>query len=283
LELRRLDNEVSSPEGQQESWQESLDDWMELTPDQLLTCEEDWLRSELLLTHAMSPSDSPVAEVDESPWPQPSTELDWNELIDPWETLDQPDVPAEIQGARLLNEFELEEVGRQLIDLLDPEAWAEADIAQRMVMAQRAHAFIREAYGLRASPLLYDLNLPPKVAGSFDSDKGQVSLNAALLEDAHPGELLDALAHENRHDVQVELVKQLRSASDRGLAPPVRDDVDWSDVDNWATAWGQYDTNDATAYFANELEVDARRAGLQLAGNGYWRGYMNRLAEGEEL
>jgi hypothetical protein len=41
----------------------------------------------------------------------------------------------------------------------------------------------------------------------------------------------------------------------------------------------RYDSNDAVAYHSNELEVDARRAGLQLAGNGYWRAYMEKLAE----
>jgi hypothetical protein len=181
--------------------------------------------------------------------------------------------------ARPLGDDELEETGRRLLEVLDPEAWSKADIPERMRMAQHAHAFIQEAYGLEAAPLLYDMNLPGQVAGRFDPTSGMVSVNPALLEDDHPGELLDTLAHESRHAVQVELVGELRGAWDEGREEPARADVDWAEVGRWGDAMTRYDATDAVAYHANQVEVDARRAGLQLAGNGYWRAYMEKLAE----
>jgi hypothetical protein len=238
----------------------------------------------------LSPPDwEVIQDGDLEPW---DTSPVWEALVEP-ETGLEPDEPIdeelsiplaetreieEVSGVRLLEDEQLEEVGRRLVDVLDPEAWAKADLAERMVLAQRAHAFIREAYGLERSPLLYDLNLPPQVAGRFDPSTGQVSINASLLEEDHPGELLDTIAHENRHAVQVDLMQEIHQAWDQGIEEPDRAGVDWSVVAGWTDAWTRYDANDAATYHENELEVDARRAGLQLAGNGYWRAYMERMA-----
>jgi hypothetical protein len=218
----------------------------------LLTRKDDWIEREVLL----------------------------GELNGRIENDNQPDAaadgPAEAK-ARLLDDEQLEAVGKEMVDVIHPEVWRRSDISKRMVMAQRAHAFIRQAYGLKDSFLVYDLNLPPRVAGRFDSTRTQISLNASLLEDDHPGELVDTLAHENRHEVQVQLVAEMRKAAEPGDEGG-RSDVDWAIVDELSGAWKRYDTNDAPAYYANKLEVDARRSGLQLAGNGYWRAYMDQLA-----
>ena len=185
------------------------------------------------------------------------------------------DREARPEALRPLNDDELQEVGRRVLEILDPEAWRRADIPQRMRMAQQTHAFIRQAYGLDASPLLYDLNLPPQVAGRFDPGEGIVSINANLLDDDHPGELLDTLAHENAHAVQVQVVREAGGGEPgnvEGRGPQ------WSAARRWSNAWKEYDAGNAEAYFQNRMEKDARRAGLQLAGNGYWRAYMERLA-----
>lgn len=186
----------------------------------------------------------------------------------------EPDLPPKPEVPRPLNDEEQQEVGRKVLEILDPEAWRTADIPQRMRMAQHTHAFIREAYGLDSSPLLYDLNLPPQVAGRFDPRAGIVSINANLLDDDHPGELLDTLAHENTHAVQVHVVRELGAVGPAGNENEPR----WSAARRWSDAWKGYDAGNAEAYFHNAMERDARRAGLQLAGNGYWRAYMERLA-----
>jgi hypothetical protein len=209
--------------------------------------------------------------------PQPETEsVDGGVDVWPWDEPvgEQVDRPEDVRELRLLGDAELEEVGRELVEVLDPEAWARADLPERMRMAQHAHAHIQDAYGLDSAPLLYDMNLPGPVAGRFDPGTGMVSVNPALLEDDHPGELLDTLAHESRHQVQVALVEELREA-DGDRAP--REGVDWAAVERFGDAMTRYDANDAAAYHASEVEVDARRAGLQLAGNGYWRAYMESL------
>lgn len=226
------------------------------------------------------PTDAQVEdEIDVWPWEQ----ADWQTGHASVEA-DQPATaevapPEDVRELRLLGDDELEEVGRGLLEVLDPEAWAKADIPERMRMAQHAHAFIQDAYGLESAPLLYDMNLPSQVAGRYDPTSGLVTVNPSLLEDDHPGELLDTLAHESRHTVQVELVGELRGAWDAGRNEPDRGGVDWAAVGRWGDAMTRYDANDAVAYHSNELEVDARRAGLQLAGNGYWRAYMEKLAE----
>jgi hypothetical protein len=181
--------------------------------------------------------------------------------------------PESVDRPHVLDDDELQELGRRLVDVIDPDRWREADIPERMLLAQRAHAAIREAYGLPAIPLMYDMGLPPQVAGRFDATSGQVSINANLLDDDLPGELLDTLAHENHHAVQTRLVEELGD-TEQGAANP----QEWSAARRWASAWNEYDLNDTRAYFNNDLEKDARRAGLQVAGNGYWRAYVERMA-----
>lgn len=206
-------------------------------------------------------------------------ELGWS----PQEELDtRPEMaevapPENLDRPRVLDDDELQELGRRLVDVIDPDRWREADIPERMLLAQRAHAAIREAYGLPASPLMYDMGLPAQVAGRFDATSGQVSINANLLDDDMPGELLDTLAHENHHAVQTYLVDQL-GGGETGAATA----QEWSAARRWASAWNEYDLNDTKAYFNNELEKDARRAGLQVAGNGYWRAYVERMSTNAE-
>jgi hypothetical protein len=213
----------------------------------------------------------PGEEVLPSPRDELDTRSEVTELAEvaPPESADRP---------RLLDDDELQELGRRLVDVIDPDRWREADIPERMLLAQRAHAAIREAYGLPAIPLLYDMGLPPQVAGRFDASTGQVSINANLLDDDLPGELLDTLAHENHHAVQTSLVDELGDTGPGVAATP----QEWSAARRWASAWNEYDLNDTRAYFNNAMEKDARRAGLQVAGNGYWRAYVERMATSEQ-
>lgn len=204
---------------------------------------------------------------DELRW-SPREELETRSEVAPPEAHDRP---------RVLDDDELQELGRRLVDVIDPDRWREADIPERMLLAQRAHAAIREAYGLPASPLMYDIGLPAQVAGRFDASTGQVSINANLLDDDMPGELLDTLAHENHHAVQTSLVDQF-GGGETGAATA----QEWSAARRWASAWNEYDLNDTKAYFNNDLEKDARRAGLQVAGNGYWRAYVERMSASVE-
>lgn len=164
-----------------------------------------------------------------------------------------------LQGGQAREVFEL---GRNLRDWLDPRAWEEADVRERLRLTIRAHDTIRQAYGAEPKLLIFE-QLPQDVLGEFDPKTGDVVIDPDLLFEDDPLEVLKPLAHENRHDVQNRIIEEHRQQRE-SLDPD-------AEVRIWDEAKTNYTTKKPKRYHYNALEVDAREAETELE-----RGFMRR-------
>ncbi|HEX4211903.1 MAG TPA: hypothetical protein VIA06_01090 [Candidatus Dormibacteraeota bacterium] len=140
-------------------------------------------------------------------------------------------------------------------------------------MARAVHDWTRAAYGLPEHALVFVDRWADEVWGEFETETKDVLLSPKLLLREDPTPLLSALAHENRHAVQYELVEELeRREGDRRPATG-RPEVDWLEVGWWRDAtrrYMPYRTDHWKPYFYSPLEVDAREAVTSLVDRGFW-------------
>ena len=160
------------------------------------------------------------------------------------------------------------ELGRQMRDWLDPDAWAAADLDTRIQYAIDAHGWIRSSFGEPPKPLLFE-DLPSGVTGGFDPRTGEVLADPDVLLEGDPLELLKTLAHENRHDLQDRAVRAARQQRDETGSPTTD-----PEVQTWVEAEDTYTVNDHHQYRYNAMEVDARAAESALE-----RGFLRRHLE----
>ena len=157
-----------------------------------------------------------------------------------WEsTGESPDFPASMQG-------DLNQLGQDLRNDVDPDAWANADQGDRAAMLANANNTIRESYGLPAGEISYSSDLPEGTTGQYDPNTGDITLNSSLLNDSSPDEAIKTLSHENFHDYQ-------QQAIDGNATDPYAK----ARTDAWSAGQAGYDSEDFTAYMANPLEADA--------------------------
>jgi hypothetical protein len=154
---------------------------------------------------------------------------------------------------------DLQGLGNDLREVVDPAAWEKADLDGREDMLNAANDRIREEYGLPQQDVSYrsvadDPHLAG-VAGSFDPDTGEIVINRSQLADSDPGEALKTLAHENFHDYQ-----------ERAQVGDSSDPFGQSRAQEWRKADANYpDPKDYGSrreylidYLNNPLERDAR-------------------------
>lgn len=154
---------------------------------------------------------------------------------------------------------DLQGLGNDLREIVDPAAWEKADLDGREDMLNAANDRIREEYGLPQQDVSYrsvadDPHLAG-VAGSFDPDTGEIVINRSQLADSDPGEALKTLAHENFHDYQ-----------ERAQVGDSSDPFGQSRAQEWREADANYpDPKDYGSrreylidYLNNPLERDAR-------------------------
>lgn len=142
--------------------------------------------------------------------------------------------------------------------------WANGDPATRAQYALEAHARIRRSYGEPEQPLVFE-TLPQDISGGFDTASGEVLVDPDVLLHGDPVELLETLAHENRHALQD---RRIREARTDGLEAPD------AEVRIWDQAERSYAADDHLQYRYNALEVDARDADVELE-----RGFLRRHIE----
>lgn len=154
------------------------------------------------------------------------------------------------------------EVGRELHDRMPLDRWQAADVHERAELAQEAHDLSRECYGLTPRPLEISSELEEYELGLFTPRTGEVMVNARLLSESTPDELLNTIAHENQHAAQEDVLQDRvpHPLGDRGK----------SEVEAWREGTRTYDPADirGQGYAYNPLEVDANNAGAQVV-DGY--------------
>ena len=198
-----------------------------------------------------APAPADVAMVDEG---QAAPDLT-DQLQDrkAWEAAAEgPDLPDSMQA-------DLQQLGRELRNDVDPDAWADANPDDRATMLADANDRIRETYGLPPGEVSYSAELPEGVTGQYSPDTGDITLSSSLLDDPNPDEAIKTLSHENFHDYQ-------QQAIDGNATDPYAE----SRVDAWSDGQAGYDPEDITAYMANPLESDAFAA-EQAVHDGYRR------------
>jgi hypothetical protein len=153
----------------------------------------------------------------------------------------------------------LYEEGRALHDRIPLDRWTEANLHDRAELAQEVHTHIRDRYGLSPAELRVDSEMEDGVYGAFDPDTGHVILNQAVLSEDRPSELIDTLAHENRHALQEE-IRSGRTSHPLG-------ELGKGEIEEWRKGALAYDAADlrGPGYGYNALEVDAYKAGSQMA------------------
>ncbi|MDR0906781.1 MAG: HNH endonuclease [Oscillospiraceae bacterium] len=97
----------------------------------------------------------------------------------------------------------------------------------------------------------------------YNKGDGVVHLNKAFLEDSSPLMAIDTIAHESRHQLQME-----------AIAGRITGVADNSTIDEWNKAKEIYsssesDTFNPRGYYYNPLEVDARQFGEEIANAVY--------------
>ena len=162
------------------------------------------------------------------------------------------------------------EIGRGLSDVIPLERWEHADRNERAELAREAHAHIREQYGLKPNDFDVSSELPDHVRGKFYPETGRIRVNEKLLADEEPYQLIETLAHENRHAIQ-------ERALSGGLAPD-GEPFDSRYVETLQHGKETYDPADfyGPGYLFNSLETDARDAGQRVSG-GYKEGVIEDL------
>lgn len=179
----------------------------------------------------------------------------------------------EKSSLRALSPRELQDAGRRLRGWFGPLEWRSADGASRADTARAVHDWIRAAYGLEEHALVFVDRWADEVWGEFETETKDVLLSPKLLLREDPTPLLSALAHENRHAVQYELVEELERREGERRSGSGRPEVDWLEVGWWRDAtrrYMPYRTDHWKPYFYSPLEVDAREAVASLVDRGFW-------------
>ena len=160
------------------------------------------------------------------------------------------------------------EIGVGLFAIVSPEAWANAALAEREEHARALHTGIRGYWGLASNQLEIADTLGTGVRGRFNSGTHRLQIARWLLG-SDIGNALKTVAHENRHDLQAEVLAQRipHPAAARGQG----------DVARWQEGVDAYrrDRGDFARYSYNPLETDARAAACGVLV-GYWRAAYER-------
>jgi hypothetical protein len=154
-------------------------------------------------------------------------------------------------------------IGRGLTFVISPNSWSSLHPNKREALAQEANHYIRQSYGLKPKPVAIAVDWPDHRLGVLNPDDSAVLINARVLYEADPTDLLRTLAHENRHDVQLERLS--------GRMPLPNDSAEAiEELGFWSDAYVWYGHESAVAQRYNALEVDAESAARCLV-DGYWR------------
>jgi hypothetical protein len=81
---------------------------------------------------------------------------------------------------------DLNQLGQDLRSDVDPDAWANADQADRTAMLADANDRIRETYGLPPGEVNYSSEMAEGFTGRYDTSTGDITLNSSLLDDSSP-------------------------------------------------------------------------------------------------
>lgn len=165
-----------------------------------------------------------------------------------------------------------EETGRELHEQVRPEQWKESDFEERAELAREMHGQIRDRYGLDPQELTISSELGDRDSGCCHPTTGEVTVNESLLSSDRPEQMIETLAHENRHSLQVEVLS--------GRREHPHGDVGAAQIQDWRRGEEKYDADfdspdfEGEGYLKNPLELDARDAEKRVA-----RGYRNARTE----
>ena len=175
---------------------------------------------------------------------------------------------SELSGAE-----EFRAVGERLASIVNRETWraAKGNGPERERLARKLHDELRSMWGLRSAPVSFE-QLPGRLRGGFNPETGTLRVAQRLLGEDDPVEVLQTLAHENRHDVQARILAG-------ELPHPVGGESGDAEMQKWREAINDYRTADFVAYRYNAIEVDAREVAAGVV-SGYWRGVASRKAPG---
>lgn len=161
-----------------------------------------------------------------------------------------------------------DQLGLCLLDVVAPTHWENADADGRQQLAIQLHDQVRAIWRLPASPLETVDSLGKGVRGSFNRTTGGVRV-ARWLFDGDAGQTLATLVHENRHNLQRDVM--------RGDIPHPAGIQGKAETERWREGMRLYRRyrGDTTGYAYNPVETDARAAasGVLVA---YWRGAYQR-------
>jgi len=177
---------------------------------------------------------------------------------------------AELPG---LEDFVL--VGARVAAEVPQTAWSQArgDPEERERLARMMHAAVREAWGLPLSDALEFQDLGPTLRGAFSLTDGSLRIAEWLLDRDDPSDVLQTLAHENRHDMQ-RLMLAGRLSHPGGVAGQ-------RELDLWKRGLAEYRPGEVEGYVYNPVETDARAAASGVV-TGYWRATAECLAQASE-
>lgn len=162
--------------------------------------------------------------------------------------VDRPGHPraGAMAGYRLdpASEHAAREVGREVADRLREVSWAEASLEQRRDLARDVHRDVTRVLGTETPALEFE-----GLAGAAGLwREGRITIDESLLSQPDAQDVIETIAHEERHAWQAEVIQGRRR---HPAGREARQDlVDAND------AYSQ-DLADFESYAANEMERDA--------------------------